>query len=81
VRTGLALIVLAVNVVAIFSILGTRTAAGRKTGWTAAVVLLPLIGAAGWFLRGRGGATHRKARRRGRSRRRGPAHGAGRGMQ
>lgn len=55
-RAGLALIVLAVNVTAIVSILGSRAAAGRKLAWTAAVVLLPLVGAAAWLARGRHGA-------------------------
>jgi hypothetical protein len=50
VRAGLALIVLVLNVAAIVSILGTRTTAGRKLAWTAAVVLLPLAGSLGWLL-------------------------------
>jgi hypothetical protein len=58
-RAGLALIVLILNVVAIASILATRRGTGRRIGWAAAVVLLPLIGAIGWFAVGRGAATRR----------------------
>jgi hypothetical protein len=53
VRTGLAMAVLVLNVVAIVSILGSRRGVGRKLAWTAAVILLPLAGAAGWFVAGR----------------------------
>jgi uncharacterized protein YqgC (DUF456 family) len=53
VRIGLALIVLALNVAAIVSILGTRRSGGSKLAWMAAVVLLPLGGAAAWFGAGR----------------------------
>lgn len=52
-RAGLTLIVLVLNVIAIVSILGTRTGRGRRLGWTAAVVLLPLVGALGWLMSGR----------------------------
>jgi hypothetical protein len=51
VRAGLALIVVVVNIIAIGSVLGARIGAGRKLAWTAAIVLLPLAGAAAWFLR------------------------------
>jgi hypothetical protein len=60
VRLGLTLIVLVINVVALTSIFGTRRGATRRLAWTAAVVLLPLVGAAGWFMVGR-----RTARARG----------------
>jgi hypothetical protein len=53
VRTGLVLIVLALNVAAITSILGVPLAAGRKLAWCAAVVLLPFAGAIGWLAVGR----------------------------
>jgi hypothetical protein len=49
VRPVLALIVLILNIAALTSVLGARTGAGRKLGWTAAVVLLPFAGAAGWL--------------------------------
>ena len=52
-RLGLALIVLVLNVFALASILGMRRGAVRKLAWSAGVVLLPLIGAIGWFAVGR----------------------------
>jgi hypothetical protein len=52
-RTGLVLIVLVLNVSAIVSILGARRGAGRKFTWLAAVVLLPVAGALGWYAAGR----------------------------
>ena len=52
-RAGLALIVLILNVFAIISILGARRGTDRRFAWLAAVVLLPLVGALGWFARGR----------------------------
>jgi hypothetical protein len=55
-RVGLALIVLVLNVVAILSILRSGSTAGRKLAWTAAVVLLPLLGAGAWL------ATERRRR-------------------
>ena len=48
-RAGLALIVLVLNVLAILSILRSRSTAGRRLAWTAAVVLLPLVGAVAWL--------------------------------
>ena len=45
-RAGLALIVLILNVVAMLAILRSRSTVGRKVAWTAAVVLLPVVGAA-----------------------------------
>lgn len=48
-RVGLALIVVILNVAAITSILGSRIAAGRKAAWCAGVVVLPIVGALGWF--------------------------------
>jgi hypothetical protein len=51
-RFGLTVTVLVLNVLALVSIMGTRQGAGRKLAWTAAVVLLPLAGAAGWFAAG-----------------------------
>ena len=58
-RAGLALIVLVLNVFALASILGMRRGAVRKVAWTAGVVLLPLIGAIGWFAVGRRRAARR----------------------
>ncbi|HEX6133272.1 MAG TPA: PLD nuclease N-terminal domain-containing protein [Longimicrobiales bacterium] len=52
-RAGLALIVLVLNIIAIVSVLGARRTASSKLAWTAAVVLLPLAGALGWFALGR----------------------------
>ena len=52
-RAGLALVVLILNVAAILSILGTPARFGRKLAWTAAVVLLPVIGAAAWLVSAR----------------------------
>ncbi|MBR9988557.1 MAG: PLDc N-terminal domain-containing protein [Gemmatimonadetes bacterium] len=52
-RAGLALIVLVLNVFAIVSILGARRGAGARIAWLAAVVLLPVVGAVGWFIAGR----------------------------
>ena len=52
-RAGLALIVFVLNVFAILSILGTRRGADGRSGWLAAVVLLPLAGALAWFASGR----------------------------
>jgi hypothetical protein len=52
-RAALTLIVLVLNVIAIVSILGSRTGRGRRLGWTVAVVLLPLVGALGWLIVGR----------------------------
>ena len=49
-RAGLALIVLILNVIAILSILRTRCTAGRKLAWTAAVVMVPLVGAVAWLV-------------------------------
>ena len=60
-RAGLALIVLVLNVLAILSILRSRSTAGRKLAWTAAVVLLPLVGAVTWLAterRRRGASSH-----------------------
>jgi hypothetical protein len=57
-RTGLALIVLILNVFAILSILGARRGAGERIAWLAAVVLLPVVGAFAWF------ASRRKQSRR-----------------
>ena len=48
-RAGLALIVLILNVLPILSILRSGSTAGRKLAWTAAVVLLPLVGAGAWL--------------------------------
>jgi hypothetical protein len=53
VRAGLALIALVLNVIAIVSILGARRGTGRTVAWLAAVVLLPVAGALGWFATGR----------------------------
>jgi hypothetical protein len=53
VRPGLAVVVLVLNVVALISILGSPARVGRKVMWCAAVVILPLVGAAVWLLRGR----------------------------
>ena len=58
-RAGLALIVLVLNVFALASILGMRRGAVRKLAWTAGVVLLPLVGAVGWFAVGRRRAARR----------------------
>lgn len=52
-RVALTLIVLVLDVIAIVSILGAPVPRGRRLGWTVAVVLLPLVGALGWLLRGR----------------------------
>jgi hypothetical protein len=52
-RAGLTLVVLILNVFAIVSILGARRGAGGRLAWLAAVVLLPLAGALGWFAVGR----------------------------
>ncbi|HEX2166408.1 MAG TPA: PLD nuclease N-terminal domain-containing protein [Longimicrobiales bacterium] len=52
-RTGLALVVLILNVFAIVSILGARRGAGDRIAWLAAVVLLPVVGAFAWFVSGR----------------------------
>ena len=52
-RVALTLIVLVLNVTVIVSILGAHTSRGRRLGWIAAVVLLPLVGALGWLLLGR----------------------------
>jgi hypothetical protein len=49
-RLGLVLAVFVLNAAAIASILGTRAAAGRKMAWVTAVMLLPVMGAAGWFM-------------------------------
>jgi hypothetical protein len=54
-RTGLTLFVVALNVVAIVSILGARATAGRKLAWLMVVVLLPLAGATAWLAAGRRG--------------------------
>jgi hypothetical protein len=79
VRAGLALIVVALNVTAIVSILGTRGTAGRKLVWTAAVVLVPVFGALGWLTTRRRSRGHARARRRGVPRARsGARHGRGR---
>ncbi|CAN5726307.1 hypothetical protein BH23GEM9_BH23GEM9_13230 [soil metagenome] len=59
-RAGLALIVLSLNVVAIAAILGARRGVGLKLGWIAAVVLLPVAGALGWFAVGRRNASERQ---------------------
>jgi len=45
-RAGLALIVLILNVLAMLAILRSRSTVGRKLAWTAAIVLLPIVGAA-----------------------------------
>ena len=45
-RAGLALIVLILNVLAILAILRSRSTVGRKLAWTAAIVMLPIVGAA-----------------------------------
>jgi len=51
-RIGLTLIVLVLDVIALVSIFGAR-GRGRRLVWTLAVLLLPIIGALGWLLRGR----------------------------
>jgi hypothetical protein len=53
VRAGLALAVIVLNVLALVSILGARTAASRRMAWAAAVLLLPLLGALAWLAAGR----------------------------
>jgi hypothetical protein len=45
-RAGLALIVLILNVVAMLAILRSGFTVGRKLAWTAAIVLVPVVGAA-----------------------------------
>jgi hypothetical protein len=60
VRPGLAVLVLLLNVVALVSIMGGRAAAGRKLAWMAAVVMLPLMGAAGWLAARRNMTTERQ---------------------
>ena len=52
-RASLALIVLILNAAAILSILRTRSTAGRKVAWMAAVVLVPVAGALAWWGVGR----------------------------
>jgi hypothetical protein len=79
VRAGLALIVVALNVTAIVSILGSRDTAGRKLVWTAAVVLVPAFGAIGWLTTRPRRRGHAHARRRGVPHARsGARHGRGR---
>jgi hypothetical protein len=53
VRAGLALVVLVLNVFAIVSILDARRGVGGRIAWLAAVILLPVAGALGWFATGR----------------------------
>jgi len=52
-RFALTLLVLALDCWAIVSILGSRSAAKSKIGWTVAVVALPLAGALAWRRAGR----------------------------
>jgi hypothetical protein len=52
-RAGLALVVIVLNTVAIVSVLGAPTTAGRKLAWVTAVVLAPILGALAWLLTGR----------------------------
>ncbi|HUF49935.1 MAG TPA: PLD nuclease N-terminal domain-containing protein [Longimicrobiales bacterium] len=52
-RAVLALTVFALDVGALLSILRARSTVGRKLAWTAAVVALPLAGAAAWLTVGR----------------------------
>ena len=51
-RAGLALIVFFINLAAVVSILGSRSDARRTRAWCAAVVLLPIAGAAAWGILG-----------------------------
>jgi hypothetical protein len=60
-RTGFLLVVFVLNAVAIVSILGAPTTAGRKLAWSAAVLLLPLLGALGWFAARRTAPRHAEA--------------------
>jgi hypothetical protein len=60
VRPALAVLVLLLNVIALVSIMGGRAAPGRKLAWMAAVVLLPVVGSAGWLATRRGTTSERQ---------------------
>lgn len=56
--TGLGgLIVLALNIWAIISIVGSGTSTGRKVLWILAVIILPILGFIAWFFAGPRAAT------------------------
>ncbi len=46
------LIILILDVYAIFKIVGSSASTGAKVGWTVLVLLLPLLGVIIWFLFG-----------------------------
>jgi hypothetical protein len=60
-RAGLAVLVLVLNVLAILAVLQSRARPGRKLAWTAAIVLLPVVGAVALLAterRRRGASSH-----------------------
>ena len=46
------LIILALDIWAIVSIIGSRASTGAKVGWTLLVLLLPIVGFVIWFFVG-----------------------------
>lgn len=58
-RPLLALLVLVLDVIALVSVFGAPLRPGRRIAWTAAVVLLPPVGALLWLLRSRRGLQRR----------------------
>ena len=46
------LIILALDIWAIVSIIGSRASTGAKVGWTLLVLLLPIVGFVIWFFAG-----------------------------
>jgi thiol:disulfide interchange protein len=58
--TGLfGVILLALDIWALISIIGSRASTGRKVLWSLLVILLPLIGFVIWFVAGPRGAPSR----------------------